>query len=82
MARSLRMAVRLATVADHCENAVQTLRSWNVRAAFLPFWFQEIGKRLHPEDEALVVLEYDDGLLSFDAWVRDRRLFGADDYVG
>jgi hypothetical protein len=60
------------------------LAAWDCRSGFIGLWFRQLGERLGPADEARVVVDYDDqaGLLSFDAWVGDRRVYGADDFVG
>jgi hypothetical protein len=46
---------------------------------------QETTRAQIPADrEARIVLEFDEsaGLLSFDAWVEEKRVFGADDWLG
>lgn len=65
-------------------DAVERLAAWNVRSSFVGLWFRTTFDQLDAEDEARVVIDYDEsaGLLSFDAWVGDRRVYGADDFTG
>lgn len=74
--------VSLAAIDQVGTDASDRLRSLGVRAPFLAFWLRAAAAQLHPDDEAHVVIAYDEGLLSFDAWVREKRVYGADDYVG
>jgi hypothetical protein len=60
------------------------LAEWQCRSTFIGLWFRVLNDKLGPTDEARVVVDYDAraGLLSFDAWVDDKRVYGADDFVG
>ena len=64
--------------------ATHQLAEWQIRSSFVGMWFRIAADRLDSSDEARVVIDYDDsvGLLSFDAWVGERRVYGADDFVG
>jgi hypothetical protein len=65
-------------------DAVERLAGWNVRSSFVGLWFRAALDQLEAEDEARLVIDYDEsaGLLSFDAWVGERRVYGADDFTG
>lgn len=63
-------------------DASKRLRSLGVRAPFLAFWLRAAAAHVQPDDEAHLTIAYDEGLLSFDAWVGGKRVYGADDYVG
>lgn len=67
-----------------CSDAQRQLADWNTRGPFLAFWFRTTASQLAVGDQVRVVMAYDDaaGLLSFDAWVQDRRVYGADDFLG
>jgi len=60
------------------------MTAWNVRSAAVGLWLRLAGAQLPSDREARVVLEFDPdaGLLSFDAWVDERRVYGADDWIG
>jgi hypothetical protein len=63
--------------------AAALLTEWRVRSPFVAFWTQTTAERCSDGDVVRCVLDYDnDGLLSFDAFVGDQRLYGADDWVG
>jgi hypothetical protein len=64
--------------------AVETMQEWHVRSAFVRFWVQTACDRARDLDNLRVVLDYDPdaGLLSFDAFSGDRRVYGADDWIG
>ena len=61
-----------------------TMMAWHVRSAAVGMWLRMARAQLPADGEARAVLEFDQdaGLLSFDAWVGDTRIFGADDWVG
>ena len=60
------------------------MRQWQVRSAFLRLWVQTACDKARGLDSLSVVLDYDPeaGLLSFDAFNGDKRVYGADDWVG
>lgn len=60
------------------------MRQWHVRSAFLRLWVQTACDRARDLDSLCVVLDYDPdaGLLSFDAFNGDLRVYGADDWIG
>ena len=74
--------MRRATADDVAEEVRRTLAAQNVRAPHLQLWFDALIAQLHPDDEVRVVVDYDERshLISFDAWIRDRRIYGADDF--
>ncbi|HET6910079.1 MAG TPA: hypothetical protein VFH54_12120 [Mycobacteriales bacterium] len=61
-----------------------TMAGWNVRSAAVGLWLRLARAQFPSDRDARVVLEFDAdaGLLSFDAWVGDDRVYGADDWVG
>jgi hypothetical protein len=69
---------------DVAMTVTHQLAQWQCRSSFVGMWFRLVSDRLGPSDEARIVVDYDDkaGLLSFDAWVGDKRVYGADDFVG
>lgn len=71
-------------IPDICSQAQRQLAEWQARGGFVDFWFRSTARAVGDGDQVRVVLAYDGavGLLSFDAWVRDRRVYGADDFVG
>jgi hypothetical protein len=76
--------VPAAAVDQVALEAVERLRALGVTAPFLPFWLRATAEHVHPDDETRIVIEHDPatGLISFDAWVGQRRIFGADDFRG
>ena len=64
--------------------AAEAMAQWHVRSAFLRLWVQTACDRARDLDCLRVVLDYDPdaGLLSFDAFNGDRRVYGADDWIG
>ena len=62
----------------------ETLQEWRVRSAFVRLWVQTACDRGRDLDRLSIVLDYDPeaGLLSFDAFNGDQRLYGADDWIG
>lgn len=60
------------------------LESWGARSAFVPLWLRMAASSLGTADEAELVVEFDPDarLLSFDAWLDGRRIYGADDWLG
>ena len=75
--------VTRAVTPEVATEASHRMAALGVSAPFLAFWLRATCELLHPEDQATVVISYDHhaGLLSFDAWVKGRRIYGADDYV-
>lgn len=61
-----------------------TMASWNVRPAAVGMWLRMTRLQLPADGDGRAVLEDDQsaGPLSFDAWVGDARVYGADDWVG
>jgi len=62
----------------------EALQSWHVRSAFVRHWVQTACAQARDVEQLRVVLDYDPeaGLLSFDAFSGDRRVYGADDWIG
>ena len=62
----------------------EAMTAWQVRSAAVGLWMRLARAQMPADREARVVLEFDEaaGLLSFDAWVGERRVYGADDWVG
>jgi hypothetical protein len=62
----------------------EALAEWHVRSAFLPLWVQTACDKARDVETLRVVLDYDPdaGLLSFDTFNGDRRVYGADDWIG
>jgi len=60
------------------------MAEWQVRSAFLRLWVQTACDKARDIEKLRVVLDYDPeaGLLSFDAFHGDRRVYGADDWIG
>lgn len=60
------------------------LATWNIRSPAVGLWVRLAGTQLPIDREARVVLEFDEtaGLLSFDTWVGELRVYGADDWIG
>lgn len=60
------------------------MASWHVRSAAVGMWLRMTRAQLPSDGQARAVLEFDQsaGLLSFDAWVGDTRIYGADDWIG
>lgn len=60
------------------------MEQWHVRSAFMRLWVQTACDRARELERLRVVLAYDPdaGLLSFDAFDGDRRVYGADDWIG
>ena len=68
-------------VADDAESV---LASWNVRSPYLRLWFRRTGRAMDVNDDAVVDVSFDAdcGVLTFDAWVGDRLVYGSDDFIG
>lgn len=64
--------------------ARRRLAAEQARSAFVDFWFRTTAGQLADGEEARVVVSWDcdERLLSFDAWVQERRIYGADDFLG
>jgi hypothetical protein len=79
---------RLALQPQHVEDALaavqRVLDDWGARSAFVPLWLRTAANSLGGADEAELVVEFDADarLLSFDAFVGTRRVYGADDWLG
>ena len=79
---------RLALQPQHVDDALtalqQVLDGWGARSAFVPLWLRTAASSLGAADEAELVVEFDAEarLLSFDAFVGTRRVYGADDWLG
>lgn len=79
---------RLALQSQHVDDALtalqQVLEGWGARSAFVPLWLRTAANSLGAADEAELVVEFDAEarLLSFDAFVGTRRVYGADDWLG
>ena len=79
---------RLPLQSQHVDDALsalqQVLDGWGARSAFVPLWVRTAASSLGGADEAEVVVEFDADarLLSFDAFVGSRRVYGADDWLG
>ena len=60
------------------------MQEWRVRSAFLRLWVQTACDKARDVEQLRVVLDYDPdaGLLSFDAFNGDLRVYGADDWIG
>jgi hypothetical protein len=82
--RTQEWTVEATRIADVRTDAQQVLAAWRARGGFVDFWFRTTTARLAPDDQVRVVVSFDEeaGLLSFDAWVRDKRVYGADDFLG
>ena len=61
-----------------------TMREWQVRSAFVRLWVQTACDRARGLERLSIVLDYDPeaGLLSFDAFNGEQRVYGADDWIG
>jgi len=61
-----------------------TLLAWGVRSPAVGLWLRLARAQFPADRDARAVLEFDEsaGLLSFDAWVDDTRVYGADDWIG
>jgi hypothetical protein len=64
--------------------AAGVLDDWHVRSAFVTYWIRTACDQARDVDELRLVLDYDPdvGLLSFDAFSGERRVYGADDWIG
>ena len=62
----------------------EAMQEWHVRSAFLRLWVQTACERARDTDHLRIILDYDPeaGLLSFDAFKGDQRVYGADDWIG
>ena len=71
------VAILLGATAD-------VMAQWHVRSAFLRLWVQTACDRARDLENLYIVLDYDPdaGLLSFDAFSGDQRVYGADDWIG
>ena len=65
-------------------DVADTLMSWGVRSAAVGLWLRLARAQFPADRDAQAVLEFDEsaGLLSFDAWVGDTRVYWADDWIG
>lgn len=81
---TLQWQVRGDDVDAVAATAASEVDAAGARAPFLSMWLRIAAQQLQPDEQAHIVLDYDDkaGLVSFDAWVGDRRIYGADDFVG
>jgi hypothetical protein len=81
---SARIALRPQAVDATLARLQGVLDSWGARSAFVALWLQMAAGSLGTAEEAEVVVEFDPQarLLSFDAWVDGRRVYGADDWLG
>jgi hypothetical protein len=61
----------------------RTLAGWNVTSSFVDVWLTSTVDSLPGDAEVTLCLDYDADvqLLSFDAMVDGRRVYGADDFV-
>ena len=79
---------RLALQPQHIDDALaalqQVLDGWGARSAFVPLWLRTAASSMGADDQAELVVEFDASarLLSFDAFVGSRRIYGADDWIG
>lgn len=79
---------RLALQSQHVDEALaavqKVLAGWGATSAFVPLWLRTAASSLGGADEAELVVEFDADarLLSFDAFVGTRRVYGADDWLG
>lgn len=66
-------------VAEAC--VTQAVRQWRLRPPAIGLWLLSATAYIAPEDVAELVVEYDPalGLVSCEAWVAGRRVFGIDD---
>jgi hypothetical protein len=74
-----------ATFAETLSRDVRdTMTAWNVHSSAVGLWLRLTRAQIPADREARIVLEFDEsaGLLSFDAWVEEKRVFGADDWLG
>jgi hypothetical protein len=60
------------------------MEHWHVRSAFVSFWVRTACDHARDLGELRLVLDYDAdvGLLSFDAYSGEHRVYGADDWIG
>jgi hypothetical protein len=60
------------------------LDDWHVRSAFVALWVRTAVEKARDLEELKLVLDYDEEarLLSFDAFSGERRVYGADDWIG
>lgn len=81
---SARIALQPQAVDDTLARLLGVLDSWGARSAFVPLWLRTAASSLGSADEAELVVEFDPDarLLSFDAWLDGRRIYGADDWLG
>ena len=84
MLSTTRLALRHGDVDDTLAALQRVLDGWGARSAFVPLWLRTAARSLGAGDEAQLVVEFDASaqLLSFDAWVDGRRVYGADDWLG
>lgn len=74
-----------ATFAEDLPRLVtDAMTTWKVRSPAVGLWLRLAGAQLPSGSEARVVLEFDEtvGPLSFDTWVGELRVYGADDWIG
>jgi hypothetical protein len=71
-------------VDDALAEVQRVLDGWGARSAFVPLWLRTAASSLDGADEAELVVEFDAAarLLSFDAFVGAKRVYGADDWLG
>jgi hypothetical protein len=79
-----RLALQPQRVDDALAAVQRVLEGWGARSAFVPLWLRTAANSLAATDEAELVVEFDPDarLLSFDAFVGTRRVYGADDWLG
>lgn len=79
-----RLALESSQLDDTTAALQRVLDGWGARSAFVAVWLRTAANALGVGDSAEVVVEFDPEvrLLSFDAWVGDRRVYGADDWLG
>jgi hypothetical protein len=78
------MTLQSQHVDDTLARLQVVLDGWGARSAFVPLWLRTAASSLATAEVAQLVVEFDPDarLLSFDAWVGDRRIYGADDWLG
>ena len=60
------------------------MAAWQVRSAAVGMWLRMTRAQIPADRQARIVLEFDESasLLSLDALVEEKRIFGADDWLG
>ena len=77
-------AVPASAITGVAVEASAVLADWRVRAPFVESWLRRTADLAGHLAKVDLVLEWDEqvGLISYDAYVDGRRLFGADDFIG